>query len=143
MPDAKSQADSFEWALVAHELKYDRPTNYEKHVFVLNFGGGDFSYSHIAIHVVFDADGNSIQVVTSPIANVPIEKTSKLLLAVNELNSRFRWVKFYLDSDNDIIADADQIIDEYTAGESCVEIVMRVANIVDEAYPGLMKEIWG
>lgn len=143
MADAKTQADSFEWALMAHELKYDRREDYEKPVFVLNFGGGDFSYNHVSIHVVFDTDGGSVQVITSPIASVPIEKTSKLLLAINDFNCRFRWVKFYLDTDNDLIADADLIIDEYTAGESCVELVLRTANIIDEIYPELMKNIWG
>ena len=143
MADAKTQADSFEWALVAHELKYDRKENTEKPLFVLNFGGGDFKYNHVAIHVVFDTDGNSVQVITSPIASVPIEKTSKMLLTLNDLNCKYRWVKLYLDSDNDLMADADQIIDEYTAGEACVEIVMRMANIIDEAYPEIMKCIWG
>lgn len=143
MADAKTQADSFEWALVAHQLRYDRMESHGKPAFVLNFGGGDFCFSHVAIQVFFDIDGTSMHLVTSSIASVPIEKTSKLLLAVNDFNCKFRWVKMYLTPDNDLVAESDMIIDEYTAGESCVELVLRTANIIDDAYPALMKELWG
>ena len=142
MADAKTQADSFEWALMAHELKYERKQNTENPLFELGFGGGDFKYNHVAIFVAFDSDGASVQLVSSPIARVPLEKTAALLLATNEVNCRFRWVKMYLDNDNDLIAEADLIIDEYTAGESCVELVMRMASIIDDAYPDIMKALW-
>lgn len=142
MADAKTQADSFEWALMAHELKYERKGDEEQPLFELGFGGGDFKYNHVSIFVVFDSDGASVQLVSSPIARIPIEKTSGMLLAINDVNCRFRWVKMYLDRDNDLVAEADLIIDEYTAGESCVELVMRMASIIDDAYADLMKALW-
>ena len=142
MADAKTQADSFEWALMAHELKYERKGDEEQPQFELGVGGGDFKYNHVSIFVVFDSDGASVQLVSSPIARIPIEKTSGMLLAINDVNCRFRWVKMYLDRDNDLVAEADLIIDEYTAGESCVELVMRMASIIDDAYADLMKALW-
>ena len=109
---------------------------------VLNFGGGDFSYTHVAIHVIFDEDGESAQILTSPIASVPAEKTAKLLLTLNECNHKFRWIKFYLDDDNDVIADGDVLFDEQNVGAACIEIVMRTASIIDDAYSDIMTGIW-
>lgn len=142
MPDVKEQVNRVGRAFNDRGLKFDHVDDYEKPMIALNFGGGDFSYTHVAIHVIFDEDGQSVQIVTSPIASVPAEKTAKLLLTLNECNHKFRWVKFYLDDDNDIIADADILFDEQNVGEACIEIVLRTASIIDDAYPEIMKSIW-
>ena len=92
---------------------------------------------------MFDLDGESAQLITSPIANTPGEKTAKMLLVLNECNHKFRWVKFYLDNDNDVVANGDVIFDEQNVGDACIELVMRTASIIDDAYPEIMKGIWG
>ena len=143
MPDVKEQVNQVERAFVEQGLKFEHIDDYDKPLLVLNFGGGDFSYTHVAIHVFFDLDGCSIQILTSPIANVPVEKTASALLALNECNHLFRWVKFYLDEDNDVIANTDLIFTAQNAGEACIEIVLRCASIIDDAYPRIMKAIWG
>lgn len=143
MPDVKEQVNSVGRTLAEHDIVFQHVSDFEKPMIVLSFGGGDYSYTHVVIHLIFDEDGESAQVQTSPIANVPVEKTSKMLLTLNECNHKFRWVKFYLDEDNDIIADADVIFDEQNVGEACLEIIMRTASIIDDAYPDLMKGIWG
>ena len=142
MTDVKEQVNRVSLAFNERGLKYEHIDDYEKPMITLNFGGGDFSYTHVAIHVIFDLDGESAQIVTSPVAAVPGEKTAKLLLTLNECNHKFRWIKFYLDEDNDVIVNADIIFDEINAGPTCIEIVMRTANIIDEAYPDIMKAIW-
>ena len=142
MPDVKEQVNRVGRVFNEHGLKFDHVSDYERPMIVLNFGGGDFSYTHVAVHLVFDDDGESAQVLTSPIASVPAEKTSKLLLVLNECNQKFRWVKFYLDEDNDVIADGDVIFDEQNAGETCIEMVMRTASIIDDAYSEIMTAIW-
>ncbi|MBQ9000879.1 MAG: YbjN domain-containing protein [Eggerthellaceae bacterium] len=143
MPDVKEQVNLVERAMVERGLKFDHVDEYDNPMISLSFGGGDFSYTHVAIHLVFDLDGESAQVVTSPIANAPGEKTSKMLLILNECNHKFRWVKFYLDNDNDVVANGDVIFNEQNAGEACIELVMRTASIIDDAYPEIMKGIWG
>ena len=143
MPDVKEQVNRVGLAFAERGLKFEHVDSYENPLIKLPFGGGDFSYSHLEINLVFDLDGASAHVVTSPIASVPGEKTAKLLLVLNECNRKFRWVKFYLDEDNDIIVNADVIIDESSAGAECLEIVMRTASIVDNAYADIMKGVWG
>ena len=73
------------------------------------------------------------------------KETSVALMqrVLNDCNNKFRWVKFYLDDDNDIVANADILFDELNVGFTCVEIVMRTASIIDDAYPAIMKGIWG
>ena len=71
-----------------------------------------------------------------------LAKFCSLLLACNKANCRFRWVKFYLDDDNDIVANADVLIDEYTVGEECAGIVSRIDSIIDDAYPDFMRAMW-
>ena len=142
MPDVKEQVNRVGLALNERGLHFDHVDSYEKPMIVLNFGGGDFSYTHVAIHLVFDEDGESAQVLTSPIASVPAEKTAKLLLILNDCNHKFRWVKFYLDEDNDIIADGDVLFNEQNVGEACIEMIMRTASIIDDAYSDLMTGIW-
>lgn len=144
MADANSQALDFERALEAHGLKFDRidVAEGDKPLVALNFGGGDFSYNHVRIHVFFDMDGESAQVVTSPIVSVPADKTAAVLLAVNSANTRFRWVKFYIDDDNDLIAEADAIISEPTGGEVLTELVGRTASIIDDVYADFMRAVW-
>lgn len=142
MTDVKEQVNRVGLALAEQGLNFDHVDEFENPMIVLNFGGGDFSYTHVAIHVVFDLDGTSVQVITSPIASAPAEKTSTVLFALNECNRKFRWVKFYLDDDNDVIADTDMLFDEQNIGEAVIEIVMRTANIIDEAYADIMKAVW-
>ena len=143
MPDVKEQVNRVGLALAERGLVFEHVDEYDNPMITMSFGGGDFSYTHVAIHLVFDLDGESAQVVTSPIANTPAEKTAKMLLVLNECNHKFRWVKFYLDEDNDVIANGDVIFDEQNAGEACIELIMRTASIIDDAYSDIMTGIWG
>ena len=142
MPDVKEQVNRVGLALTARGLVFEHVSSYERPMISMNFGGGDFSYTHITINVIFDEDGESAQVLTSPIASVPPEKTSRLLLTLNDCNTKFRWVKFYLDADNDVIADGDVLFDEQNAADVVIEMVMRAASIIDDAYADIMRGIW-
>ena len=68
---------------------------------------------------------------------------AKGIIACNEMNSHYRWIKFYLDKDSDIITDCDAYIDAATCGEECMKLVRRMVNITDEAYPTFARYKWG
>ncbi len=142
MTTPEAVADAIEAGFTEQGLRYDRIEDFDKPLLALNFGGGDFSYNHVRINVFVDNDAESIQIVTSPIASVPAEKTAQMLICLNENNRRFRWVHFYLDDDNDLIAESDAIIDINTAGPVVAELVGRTASIIDDAYADFMKAIW-
>ena len=61
----------------------------------------------------------------------------------NDLNNRFRWLKFYVDPDADIIASLDTYVDEHNCGFFCLDLVKRSVSIIDEAYPLITRALWG
>ena len=143
MPDVKEQINEVGLELTARGVSYEYIDSFDRPAIGMAFGGGDYSFSNIAITVAFDDDGESAQLVSSPIANVPGQKTAKLLMVLNQCNCDFRWAKFYLDEDNDVIADADIVFGEHDAGFAVAEAVMLAASVIDDAYPEIMKGIWG
>ena len=64
------------------------------------------------------------------------------LITCNNANKHYRWVKFYLDPDNDAVACADAIVSENSVFDEILELIVRMINIVDEIYPEFMKARW-
>lgn len=73
----------------------------------------------------------------------PTEKTPDMLITCNTLNSKYRWLKFYLDSDNDIVLQDDAILEPQSAGDECFELLLRAANITKEVRPTIMGIVFG
>ena len=66
------------------------------------------------------------------------------LAAINQQNARFRFVKFVIDTnDHTVQAEADVAFRSHDVGDICLEYVSRCINICDDAYPELMKALWG
>ena len=121
----------------AKGVKY---TDKGEHVVKVVYNGDNLK--SIPVYVFFDKDGDSmIQVYCYEIANFN-SNVAAGLLACNEMNKTYRWVKFYIDKDNDLICSLDAYIDDVTCGEECLKLVRRVVNITDEAYPTFMKALW-
>lgn len=98
--------------------------------------------SSIDISFFFGESGRDVAIYSFNIAKFPEEKVAEACFMCSKLNSQYRWVKFYVDEDNELTAEADALIDPYTTGEECYELLMRTANIIDEAYPTIMKTLW-
>lgn len=97
----------------------------------------------VRVVVIFDKENdNAVHFVSKGFVKVPESSLSAALLAVNEANAKFRWAKFYLADDSDIVAEDDAILDMNNVGQECASICFRISNIVDEAYPILMKAIY-
>lgn len=108
---------------------------------LVRYGGENLKT--IAVTVSFDKnESNTVQLYSFEIASFKEDKFAAGLLACNALNARFRWVKFYLDSDRDVIAEMDAVVDYNSVGEECFELVIRMVGIIDEAYPEFMKAMW-
>lgn len=99
----------------------------------------------ITITVIFDEDGDPYVAFRCwEICSVKDESKKAAAIAIcNDLNNQFRWVKFVVDKDNDIVTQCDAHVDMATVGEECHTLVLRMVNIVDEAYPRLMRFLWG
>ena len=96
----------------------------------------------IPIILSFDEDGDPmISCRCWNIANFK-NKEPAGILACNELNTKYRWVKYYIDKDSDVVAELDALIDEYSCGEFCLTLVRKMVNIIDDSYETFMKARW-
>lgn len=121
----------------ANGIKY----TVQKENFIKVLYRGD-NLDSIPVFAIFDEDNDPLVAFKCwDIANFK-NKEADALIVCNILNAEYRWVKFYLDKDNDIVASIDAIIDLDTCGSECMALVRRVVNIVDDAYPRIAKARW-
>ncbi|MCQ2385489.1 MAG: YbjN domain-containing protein [Clostridia bacterium] len=90
-----------------------------------NFEGLNFMF-------VFDSDGNSYSLKVYSIEQFTADQLPDAYEFCNAMNAEFRWIKFYVDSDNEFTAQDDGVVDVATAGAECSEILHRAVSIVDE-----------
>ena len=60
----------------------------------------------------------------------------------NKLNNGYRWVKFFIDRESYVVCQGDVFFNADVCGMVCRHILTRVVNIVDDAYPEIMKARW-
>ena len=96
----------------------------------------------ITIYVIFDPDNEPIvQFKCWDILSFKSNEAAALVVC-NLLNAKYRWVKFYLDDDKDIVASIDARVDIDTCGEDCMDMVDRFVSILDAAYPEIARARW-
>ena len=90
------------------------------------------------------SDGGDIKILTEGFAKIPAEKMAAGCAAVNSLNQRYRYIKFLLDDEGHIFADWDlpESVSNEAAAQIVIEMVVRMMQIVDEAYSEIMDIIW-
>lgn len=104
--------------------------------------GFNLDSTRIRIMIFFDASEKSVALRCFEVTRVTEEQYPNALLSCNELNNKMRWVKFGIGQEMNVHAEADALIDETTAAKVTMELMMRMASIVDEAYPMINKAIW-
>jgi len=98
--------------------------------------------SDITIILSVDEDEGKVEFFSFSIGQFKQEQFAQGLIACNDCNAKYRWVKFYINDDNRICVRSDAIIDESTCGEECREVIMRMVGIIDECFPVFMKARW-
>ena len=97
----------------------------------------------IKILVIFDKDGDD-DIAFRCFEITPFkDREAAGMVVCNELNNQYRWVKFCIDKDSDIVCEADAIVDMDSVGPEVMRIVKLMVNIVDKAYPTIMKYKFG
>lgn len=123
------------------ESKGIKYTDRDEHLVTVSYSGDNIQ--SIKFYVAFDKDGDGmVQIYGWDIGSFDGDKTAKGIEVCNEMNKKYRWVKFYLDADNDVCVSTDSYICEANAGSVCLNLVRRMINIVDEAYPSFMRALW-
>lgn len=125
-------------------LKYDNrgPVGDKgREVVDVSFSGENMNT--IKTRFIFEEDGESVAIRVFDMVKVPAEKVDVMYPAINAVNKRFRFAKFVLDTDdNTIQAELDAAFRSRDVGEICYELLIRMVDICDTAYPDLMKALW-
>lgn len=62
------------------------------------------------------------------------ERAPEAFVRINELNRRYRWVKFWFrPEDNTLNADADAILFPGSVGKECKQYALRLSDILEDA----------
>ena len=130
---------AFETALDQRDIKY---VEHEAAQPAVRIGYNMENMSHLDVFFWFDNDGESMHFGSGVIAHVPDGKIEAALHAINAANVNYRWLTFFLDRDNDIVASGDQVLAPNVVGDTCYELLNRTLSICDEAYVKFMQAIW-
>ena len=134
MADFKSIFISY---MEQHNVKY---VNVNENLVCVTYHGDNMK--SISILIRFSEENDPwAQIACIEIANFKDKEDIGIRLC-NELNNKYRWLKFYLDKDADVIASLDTYIDEDTCGFFCLDLVRRAVTIIDEVYPQIAKTLW-
>ena len=98
----------------------------------------------VMIRFISVDDGNGVKALTENFAKFSRQRLSAGYEVVNGLNQKYKYAKFTMTKDGEICADYDfpVTIKDDEVGKVAVEIVLRFAQIVDEAYPEIMKNAY-
>ena len=87
-------------------------------------------------------DDNDVAVRIFSLVTIDKDKRDKVLPAINNLNNKYRFLKFILDDEGDVNVEYDYLLKCPSPAASATELVVRIVKIVDEAYPELMRAMW-
>lgn len=84
----------------------------------------------------------SCKFIAPSLAVAPEEKTVNMLVALNELNRKFRFAKFSLSEENQVSVQIDIFFRGGDAVDECLFALQSIIRIVDESYPVIMRTIY-
>ena len=125
---ARKMVKLFTKTLDQKKIKYD--LHDERPVVFLKYQGENFN--KLTFTFFFDDDGHSLSLKVYTILKFQQDQLASAYIFANEMNKKYRWIRFYIDDDNELTADIDAVISESTVGEGCYELLSRAVDIVDE-----------
>ena len=95
------------------------------------------------ILINFDEGDSSAGLTTYGYLKFPEDKKAKMYELCSKMNGEYRWVKFFVDEETcEIKVRDDAVIQLDSCGEEIYELVGRLIQISEHAYPDFMKAIW-
>lgn len=101
-----------------------------------------FHYDGKRILGIFSGDNGTYFSLGICYEHVPEDKIADAIFVCNEINSTYKWVKYYVDRDGDVMIKSDAILSTDDNGEEAFEILLRVLDISKDAKPIIMKAIY-
>lgn len=140
MASASANLMAFEAALDQRDIKYQEVDG--NGLPAVRIGYSLTNIDHLDVVFWFDKSGDTVHLGTSVIARVPKDRLEVGLRSVNSVNAHFRWMTFYLDDDNDIVASYDAMLPPNMVGDTCHELLQHAISVCDEAYTKIMRDLW-
>ena len=134
-------AKSFIDKLDEKELKYEHSEDEDGSERV-RIGFKTDNAQNVRLNYFFDENDMTVNIKVFSLAEVPVDKLMDMYVLMNQLNSEYRWVTFYLDEDNEVTISGDAVVEETTAGDELYQLAGRFLNIIDDVYPRIMKVRW-
>lgn len=136
---AKEAATVFTAYLDSQEVNWSWQNEEDKLIRV----GWKLENTKIAMFFFFDEDNTNLHIVGRDFLNMPSDKFEKMCIISNEVNTKFRWAKFTVDKDDEeVLCEMDAVIQLDSCAEEAYELMVRMTQIVDEAYAIYMKGLW-
>ena len=133
--DGFSAREAFVKKLDAEKIKYDLHS--EKPIVYIGYKGDNFE--SLTFTFIFDDDGASFALRVFSIEKFTPDQLADAYEFCNSMNYAYRWLRFYVDSDNEFTAALDAVVTEETIGDECYELLGRAVSIVDDVC-GKMHE---
>ena len=128
-PEDKA-VDSFIAALKSEGINFSKSD--DKPSVFINYNGDNFN--NLTFSFFFDEGGDAVSVKVFSIMQFTKAQLPDAYAFCNEMNNEWRWVRFYVDSDDEFTADMDAVVHPTspTCGQECVAILRRCVRIVDK-----------
>lgn len=102
----------------------------------------EFPYQGKITKIFFCGEDGAYMSLYLVFERIPDAKLADLLVVCNELNSSYKWFKFYLDKDNDLVIQDDAILDPDSAADEAFELLVRACKISEDVKPTIMRAIY-
>lgn len=102
----------------------------EKKKVTLSYNGDNFK--SLKFVFLFDDDGESVAIRVWSIEEFTAAQLSDACEFCNRMNNDYRWLTFYIDSDNELTARVDAILSQPSVADECLELLRRTVRIVDK-----------
>ena len=119
--------DGFTAELDRRQIRYS--TNAEKKIVSCKYDGDHFKDQSFTFF--FDDDGESFSVRAYSIEQFTKNQLDDAYAFCNTVNADYRWITFYVDSDDELTARADSIANPKTIGARGYELLSRIVRITD------------
>lgn len=101
-------------------------------------------YSFYTVQFTSSDDDNDVSVRVFNFVKFPADRKREILRLTNELNNRYRYMKFVADIEEELVRlEYDFPVSNQDPAETAVESFFRFMKLADEAYPDFMRLIWG
>ena len=103
----------------------------------------NFPYDGKFTNFVFSGNDGCYVSMYTVFESVPADKVPDMLVVCNSLNAKYKWLKFYIDKDSDLMIEDDAILTPEDSAAECFELLARRINILKDVKPIIMKAIYG